>query len=75
MSAEALRRKMRSVRSNLENVNLNLRNAQKILDDSITFDNEGFKSEEIVGLIKKSNKQITNINYNIIPNLYDEDDE
>ena len=69
MNDEELLRKMKKIKNNLENTKLQLRNAKNILNQSITFDNEGFKSDDISKLTTKLNKQINNINSKIIPKI------
>lgn len=69
MNNEELLKKMKKVKNNLENARIQLRNAKNILNQSITFDNEGFKSEEISDLSTKLNAQINSINKKIIPKI------
>ena len=60
---------MKKIKTNLENVRVHLINIKNILNQSITFDNEGFKSDEISKLTTKINKQINNLNGKIIPKI------
>lgn len=69
MNNEELLRKMRRIRNNLENVRDKLNSVESILNQSITFDNNGFKSDEISTLNTKLNRQINNINTKIIPEI------
>ena len=69
MNNEEVLNKMKKVKSNLENARIQLRNAKNILNQSITFDNEGFKSEEISSLSTKLNGQINTLNNKIIPKI------
>ena len=69
MNNEEVLKKMKRVKSNLENARIQLRNAKNILNQSITFDNEGFKSEKISDLSTKLNKQVSNLNNKIIPKI------
>ena len=66
---EELLQKMKKIKNNLENTKLQLRNAKNILNQSITFDNEGFKSDDISKITTKLNKQINNLNSKIIPKI------
>lgn len=69
MNDEELLRKMKQVKNNLENAKRQLRNAQGILEKSITFNNDGFKSEDISKLNNRINKQVNNLNNKIIPKI------
>ena len=69
MNNEEVLKKMKKVKNNLENARVQLRNAKNLLNQSITFDNEGFKSEEISNLNTKLNSQIYNLNNKIIPKI------
>lgn len=69
MNNEEISKKINQVKNNLENAKTQLRNAKNILNDSITFDNEGYKDIEIAALNTRLSKQISAINSKIIPNL------
>ena len=69
MNNEEVLKKMKKVKSNLENAKFQLRNAKNILNQSITFDNEGFKLEEISNLSTKLNVQINTLNNKIISKI------
>lgn len=69
MNDEELLRKMKRVKNNLENTRRQLKNIKDILNQSITFNNEGFKSDDISKLNNKLNKQINNLNNKIIPKI------
>ncbi len=69
MNEEELLKKMKKIKTNLENTKIQLRNVKNILNQSITFANEGFKSDEISKLTTKLNKQINNLNSKIIPKI------
>lgn len=68
---DELLKNMKKIKNNLENTKIQLRNAKNILNQSITFDNEGFKSDDISVLTTKLNKQINNLNNKIIPKITD----
>ena len=69
MNNEEVLKKMKRIKNNLENARTQLTNAKNILNQSITFGNEGFKSETISNLNTKLNKQINNLNNKIIPKI------
>ena len=69
MNNEELLRKMRKVKTNLENAKYYLGLADDILENSITFNNEGFKSQSINTASSKLNKQINNVRNKIIPKI------
>ena len=69
MNDEELIIKMKKIKNNLENVKKELRNVQNTLNQSITFNNEGFKSHDISKINNKINVQINNLNNKIIPKL------
>lgn len=69
MNDEELLIKMKKVKNNLENVKKELRNVENILNQSITFDNEGFKFKDISKINNKINVQINNLNNKIISKL------
>ena len=69
MNDEELLIKIKKVKNNLENVKKELTNVQNVLNQSITFDNDGFKSDDISKINNKINKQINNLNNKIIPKI------
>lgn len=69
MNNEELLKNMKRIKNNLENVKVNLRNAQNILNQSITFNNSGFKSDEINSINRRINTQLNNLNGKIIPKI------
>lgn len=66
---EELINKMERVKNNLDNAITQLDNARSILDQNITFNNQGFKHNCISNLSQRINTQIYNINNTIIPNI------
>lgn len=69
METEELLIKMKRVKNNLERVKSNLKSARGILNQSITFNNNGFKENNLKNLDTKLTKQINNLNSKIIPGL------
>lgn len=69
MDNEELVTEMKKIRRNLENARQKLRNAQRILNENITFNNEGLKDSEIEEIITKLDNRIYNLNNKIIPKL------
>lgn len=62
MNNEQLLRNLIKVKNNLTTVKKELKNAECVLNQSITFNNIGFKSGVISDLNNKINVQINNIN-------------
>ena len=60
---------MKKIKSNLKTVITELNNVQNILNQSITFDNVGFKSKEIKNITDKIDIQIKEIDKKMISKL------
>lgn len=71
MNNNELTIKIQKIKRNLENIKINLRQVDNILESSITFNNEEFKSKDINTINSKLNRQINNINSKIIPEIND----
>ena len=71
MNDQLLLDNIKKIKSNLELVNNNLKSVQDILNESIKFNNDGFKSNEVSIIITKVDNQINNLNSKIISNLKD----
>lgn len=57
--------KLNKINNNLQNAKINLNNAQKKINNSITFNGIGFLSEEIKNIINEINYQKNNLNKKI----------
>ena len=69
MENENLLSKMNLIKNNLEDVRKKLNSAREILNDSITFNNEGFREEKILNLCEKIKYQIDSIDNDLIPKI------
>ena len=69
MNNQDLLAKIKKIRNSLEIARKELNNAKDILNDSITFNNTGFKNGDISNLNSRLNTQIYNINNKIIPKI------
>lgn len=69
MEKQELLLKMNKVKNNLLNVRRQLVEAQKVLNQSISFNNVGFKSTDISKLNQKIELQINSLDKRIIPEI------
>lgn len=69
MNDEQLLRNIKSIKNNLESTKRQLKKAQDILNQSINFNNDSFKYDDILSLNQRINKQINNLDNKIIPKI------
>ena len=60
---------MKKVRNNLQSVKNQLSDVMNVLNQSITFNGEGYKNNDLNNLNKKIDSQIYNLNNKIISEL------
>lgn len=61
--------KMKRIKRNLENARENLNLGMDLLNQSITFNDVGYKTNDVSEIREKMNVQIDNLNNKIIPKI------